>query len=334
MAGWAWPARVAAWDAALAAVRSCLRGAGLREAPTPVVVEEVALEPWIEPVSAGARWLQTSPELAMKRLVARGSGPVFQVAQVVRGGERGAWHRESFWLLEWYRDAPELAAVQTDVERLVAEVAAALAPWRAGDAIAPPTSWTRVGFLDVLAERGGPVLRGDEDGDALAHACADGPLALPELRCRGVAARTLEAWTALFTELSDASLDAWLLARARAGEGVHLVDFPAPLAALAELDVDVHGRAIAGRCESHAFGRELANGYRELRDPDEQRTRFLAVAELRECYAAPPLALPERFLGELATLPPCAGCALGLDRLVALAVGAHALAEITLDPDA
>src|SRR5688500_15173010 len=102
MPGWAWAARVAAWDAALAAVRACLRGHGMREAPTPVLLEELALEPWIEPVRvertggpvapdgatragiepvrAGAAWLQTSPELAMKRLVARGSGSIFQIA--------------------------------------------------------------------------------------------------------------------------------------------------------------------------------------------------------------------------------------------------------------
>jgi elongation factor P--(R)-beta-lysine ligase len=317
---WSVRERVAAWDAALTAVRACLRDQGMREAPTPIVVDEVALEPWIEPLSAGEGFLQTSPELAMKRLLALGSGSIFQIAAVARAGERGAWHKESFALVEWYRVDADPAAVQADVERIVAAVADALAP----AAIAAPSSWTRIGFLDLLEEHG-IVLRGDEDGDALARAHP-----LPGLRCRDPAARTLEAWTALFTEWSDAMLDPWLVARARAGQGVHLVDFPAPLAALAEHDIDARGRAIARRFESHAFGRELANGYGELRDATEQRARFVAVAHLRAAHGLPALPLPERFLAELDALPRCTGCALGLDRLVALVLGACSLADVAL----
>ncbi|HWB82171.1 MAG TPA: amino acid--tRNA ligase-related protein, partial [Nannocystaceae bacterium] len=143
--------------------------------------------------------------------------------------------------------------------------------------------------------------------------------------------RTLEAWTALFTAWSDAVLDRWLAERAHEGEGVHLVDFPAPLAALAERSTDARARAVSRRFESHAFGRELANGYGELRDPVEQRQRFTAVADLRHAHELPPIPLPERFLADLPALPPCAGCALGLDRLVALALGATSLADVALD---
>ena len=321
--------RVAAWDAALAAVRVCMRDAGLREAPTPMLVDELALEPWIEPVRAGEGWIQTSPELAMKRLLARGSGPIFQIAAVARAGERGAWHRESFALLEWYRDVPDVAAVRRDVERVIAAVVDALAPWRSPWAIAAPAQWREVAFLDALAEHG-VALRGDEDPAALAHACK-GVLEISTPRCRDPFARTLEAWTALFSAWCDGALDRWLADRADTGEGVHLVDFPAPLAALAERSADAHGRAVSRRFESHAFGRELANGYGELRDANEQRARFLAVAELRAAHDLPALALPERFLADLPALPPCAGCALGLDRLVALALGATSLADVALD---
>lgn len=322
--------RVAAWDAALAAVRTCMRDAGMCEAPTPVVVDELALEPWIEPVCVGQGFLQTSPELVMKRLLARGSGPIFQIAAVARAGERGDWHRESFALLEWYRDAPDTIAVRRDVERVIAAVVDALAPWRSPSAIAAPVRWREFAFLDVLAEHG-VTLRGDEDADTLMHECS-GIFGLPVARCRDPFASTLEAWTILFTLWCDDGLDRWLAERGEAGEGVHLVDFPAPLAALAERSIDAQGRAVSRRFESHAFGRELANGYGELRDADEQRKRFTAVADLRAAYGLPARALPERFLADLPALPPCAGCALGLDRLVALALGATSLADVALDP--
>ena len=189
--------------------------------------------------------------------------------------------------------------------------------------------WREVAFLDALAEHG-VTLRGDEDADALARACA-GVLELPAPRCIDPFARTLEAWTALFTAWCDVAFDRWLAERARAGEGVHVIDFPAPLAALAERSTDVHARAVSRRFESHALGRELANGYGELRDAVEQRKRFAAVADLRAAHELPALPLPQRFLADLPALPPCAGCALGLDRLVALALGATSLTDVALD---
>ncbi|MFO0635849.1 MAG: amino acid--tRNA ligase-related protein [Nannocystaceae bacterium] len=322
--------RVRVWDAALGAIASCLRGRGLRQIQTPPVVDEVALEPWIEPVGVGERFVQTSPELTMKRLLADGAGASFQLAAVARSGEHGQWHREQFVLLEWYRDAPALAAVRADAEAVIAAVAEALAPWR--DVSVPvPSRWRTVAWLDALAQHTGVALRGDEDGDAVLRVCAS-RLRLPSLRARTPEARTLEAWTALFTALCDEALDPWLRARAAVGEGVHVVEFPAPLSALSEHERDGSGRAIAARFESHGFGRELCNGYRELRDGVEQRRRFDAVAQLREAVALPPLPMPEQFLAllEQGRLPPCAGAAMGVDRLVALAAGADSLDAIAL----
>ncbi|HET6585052.1 MAG TPA: hypothetical protein VFG69_16460, partial [Nannocystaceae bacterium] len=91
-AGLSWPVRVAAWDAALAAVRAALRGRGLREVTTPVRVAEPAPEPWIEPVAAPPGFLSTSPELAMKRMLCRGAGAIFEIAHVLRGAERRYVH--------------------------------------------------------------------------------------------------------------------------------------------------------------------------------------------------------------------------------------------------
>lgn len=323
-------ARVALWDAALAAVRGYFRDAGLREVMTPPRVPAVAIEPWIEPVAASPGWLHTSPELAMKSLLAHGSGPIFQITHVARASESGAWHREQFVLLEWYRLAGDPA---DDVAALVARVLETVAPW-GRPATRSPDRWVRVAFLDAVAETSGLALRGDEDGDALARALEGTAWSLPTLRTTDGRARTLEAWTAFFTAWSDAALDPWLAARADAGEGIHLIGFPEPLAALAERSVDALGRSTSGRFESHAFGRELANGYRELRDPIEQRARFAAVAALRGAYGAPPLPMPDAFLADLASpgLPACSGAALGLERLVALAVGAACLDDVALVP--
>src|SRR5690606_37700647 len=118
--------------------------------------------------------------------------------------------------------------------------------------------------------------------------------------------------------------------REHAEEGVHLADFPRPLAALSAPDP---ARPLAHRFESHVRGRELANGYRELCDADEQRRRFEDVNGLRASLDLPALPLDEAFLEDLRDpgLPPCAGVALGLDRLVLLATGRRRLADVAIE---
>lgn len=341
--------RVRAWDAALGAVRAQLREAGLREVSTAVRVDEVALEPWIEPLRSGDKLLATSPELAMKRLLGRGSGSVFQIAHVFRAAERGAHHSEEFHLIEWYRDQREtlegITPGMRDVERIVAAVfeavSAALGDHARHDALTAaeqpcsPTRWRRVKLLDLMGETLGTKLAGDEPAEALepllSHVRATAGIVLdagerdrpqdPEL------ARLL-AWTELFSLWSDHHFDAWLGAL-DPGVGVHVESFPASLAALAELEPD---RCSAARFESHVGGVELANGYRELRDPIEQRRRFELVAAMRRHYGLAPLPMPEAFLAELDSLPACVGVALGLDRLVALACGRARLDQVALTP--
>ena len=132
-------------------------------------------------------------------------------------------------------------------------------------------------------------------------------------------------WTELFSLWSDLHLDPWLAALPE-DVAVHVVGFPASLAALSELEPS--GRA--ARFESHVRGVELANGYRELRDARAQRERFELVAALRARHQQRPLPLPEGFLAELDRLRPCAGVALGLDRLLALACGCERLDDIAL----
>ncbi len=329
--------RVRAWDVAQAAVREHFRGTGVREVSTAVRVDEVALEPWIEPLRCEGQLLITSPELAMKRLLARGSGSIFQIAHVFRRAERGARHSEEFHLIEWYReqgDEPDpLGVVMRDVEQLVARVFTAVTAELGLRGPAAPTLWERVNLLALMGETLGAELAGNEPADAIESqlrrvrvaagigldAHVGPPPSDPEVA-------KLLAWTELFSLWSDVVFDPWLRARGPS-IGVHVEGFPASLAALARLDAS--GR-IGARFESHVGGVELGNGYHELRDAAEQRRRFERVAAMRAHHRLDPLPMPEGFLAELDGLPDCVGVALGLDRLLALACGCERLDEVSL----
>lgn len=319
-----WPERVRLWDAALSAVRDYFREQGLREVSTPVRVPAVAIEPFIEPIAAPPMLLATSPELAMKRLVARGSGSIFQISHVFRRAEVGERHSEEFHLVEWYRVGATLEQVTGDVEAIVARVFAAT-----GSIEHVPQDWQVVRFRDAVAATCGARLRGDESAEALLAAlppalAAEVAPALTPAAASTPAVRALLAWTAFFSVWSDMCFEPWL----KEQQGVHLRDFPAALAALAELDPAEP--SLARRAECHVRGLELANGYFELRDPDEQRRRFAAVAGLRGALGLPALPVDEAFLGDLPRMPPCAGMALGLDRLITLAAGRTRLADVSL----
>lgn len=342
------PQRVAVWDAALDATRQTLRGAGLREVLTPVRLAAVAVEPFIEPVTAPPGLLATSPELPMKRLLCRGAPSIFQIATCFRAGEVGDHHREELHLCEWYRVGEDAPALRADVEHLVVGVFDAVAEALREPGLPTPPApghWDAVGMLDVVEQTLGLRLRGDEDAGALAAALEgatrdDARHAVSRLMADPLAtvrderlassprAHALAAWTAFFSAWCDACLDPWL--RARLHRGVHLCDFPRALAALSAPD---DARPVAHRFESHVHGRELANGYRELRDADEQRRRFEDVNALRAALDLAPLPIDAAFLADLRDpgLPPCAGVALGLDRLVLLASGRRRLADVAIE---
>lgn len=315
--------RVRAWDQALQAVRSYFRDHDLYEALTPVRLPEVAIEPYIEPLRAGGHLLATSPELPMKQLLCAGAPDIFQIAPVHRASEHGRLHSEGFHLIEWYRRDADERAVRADVERLVDAVFVAFDR-------APVSAWSCHGFLPLLEATTSVRLTGTEDAATLAAIVpsawrVDVPEGMPSH------AHDLYAWSALLTAWSDAALDPWLAEQAG---GVHIVDYPAPLAALAQIGP---GRARTGsyahRFESYVGGIELANGYHELRDAPEQRRRFEAVAALREGHGLEPLPMPERFLQALPKLPACAGAALGFERLLMVATGAQCLSDIALHVD-
>ena len=283
----------------------------------------VAIEPYIEPVLAGGGLLATSPELPMKRLLCEGAPDIFQIAPVHRRAEQGRLHSEGFHLIEWYRRGVDERAVRADVEQLIDAVFIDFGR-------EPVSSWSCQGFLSLLEETTSLKLEGTEDAATLLEIVpsswrVDVPEGMPSH------AHDLYAWSALLTAWSDAALDPWL---ARQPGGVHIVDYPAPLAALAQIGAARAGTGSHGhRFESYVGGIELANGYHELRDPVEQRRRFEAVAGLREGHGLEPLPMPEHFLHALERLPECAGAALGFERLLMLATGSQSLAQIQLHSD-
>lgn len=297
------------------------------EVSTPVRVRHNAIEPFIETIAFGEYELQTSPELDMKWLLGGqkdadpGQG-IYQIAHCFRAGEKGPQHNEEFHLVEWYRHRVELEAIQDDVEAIVSlalETAQGLG-YAKQLKIRP---WERRSFMDLFEETTGTKLRGNEAPaqletliTAMRHEAGiladsqDKPRTAHEISEVGA----LASWTEVFSLWSELHLDPWLAAR-DPGRGLHLVDFPVHLAALAK-------RAPDGLCskrfESYWGRSELANGYDELQAPQEQRERFHRVNELRKSQGLAPRELPEVFLRYLEDpgLPCACGAALGLERLL------------------
>ncbi len=250
-----------------------------------------------------ALYMSTSPEYPMKRLLAAGSGDIYQVCKVFRDGERGRWHNPEFTMLEWYRLGYDDDALMTEVEELVASL---LAPYR------QPCTAERLTYAQALRRHAGVDAHTDSEA-ALAHAAAE----------RGIDCRA---------ELDrDGKLDLLmsLVVGPKLGRDrpCFIHDYPASQASLARLKPGLP--RVAARFELYLDGIELANGFDELVHGGEQHARFtqdLATRRLRGQILPP---LDERLLAALASggMPDCAGVALGFDRLVAIALGAARLPE-------
>jgi lysyl-tRNA synthetase class 2 len=288
--------------AMLAAIRAYFTERGVLEIETPALSPAGVTDPAIESMTASARslaqphYLQTSPEYAMKRLLAAGSGDIYQFCRVYRDDELGRWHQPEFTLLEWYRVGWDEQQLMTEVEDVVATALAA-----AGGAL--PARSVRLTYAQAL------------DGALGAPPTAPTPELAARLAAQGVDVPAGLAHDAVldlaFATVVVATFDPAALTL------VH--DYPASQAALARLKPTMP--PVAARFEAFSGGVELANGFHELNDGAEQRRRFVAEREarLKEGRHAPPL--DERLLQALRSLPDCAGVALGVDRLVALATG-------------
>ncbi|MBI5067749.1 MAG: EF-P lysine aminoacylase GenX [Deltaproteobacteria bacterium] len=318
-----------------AAVRESLGGLGYEEVETPCLVPAPGQEPHIAPFEArfvpegGGRetplWLHTSPEYAMKRLLARGFPRIFQLARVFRNGEVSPQHNPEFTMLELYRAGTDYRGVMADLESCIAACAAAvggrtLVARPGGGTLDLAAPFERITMAEAFREAAGIDL-GDADGevDRLRRAAEAAGLS------PGAPGDTFDD---LFFRI--------FLARVEPGLGltrpVYVTDWPAPMAALARLRPD--DPRWAERFELYAGGLELANGFSELTDAREQRRRFVAEQEERRRLGRPVPPLDERFLAELPRMPEAGGVALGFDRLLMLLTGARDIRELLLFPAA
>jgi lysyl-tRNA synthetase class 2 len=296
-----------------AALRRRLRGwfddRGILEVDTPALSRAAATDPASESLGVAVggipHYLHTSPEFPMKRLLAAGSGDVYQLCRVFRDGERGRRHRPEFTLLEYYRLGYDERRLADEVDGLLRHLLD--------------------GYLDLGATRRLSY------AEAMAgHAGVD-PEADPPARLAGrLAAAGIDVPPAVAGD-RDALLDLLLATVVepsfdRAAPTI-LFDFPASQAALARLRPGPP--PVAARFELFLGGMELANGFHELADADEQRRRFEADLNTRGRLglATPPM--DQRLLAALADgLPDCAGVAIGFDRVVMLAAGCDTIDEV------
>ncbi len=277
----------------------------------PVPGEEVHLRAWRtrrhQPDGSGRDlWLHTSPELAMKRLLVAGAGPIFQLARVWRDWEGGRRHLGEFTMLEWYRPGLSFAGLMAETEALLRAV---LPPplWASGfERITVADAFQRWAGADVLATAG--------DGAALA-------------RQAGVALREGEGWEDLFFRLLLERVEPQL-GRARP---TFLTHWPEAQAALARRDPA--DPRVALRFELFMGGMELANAFEELTDPVEQAARFRDDRARREALYGPGWGTDEDFLAALRHgMPAASGIALGFDRLAMLASGAERIEQVLWMP--
>jgi lysyl-tRNA synthetase class 2 len=277
----------------IGAIRRFFEDRAFLEVQTPVRLPVLAPEVWIEPQAAGDQFLQTSPELCMKRLLAEGHSDLFQICPCFRKGERGRLHLPEFLMLEWYRRDRDYLSLMEDCEELLWEVAdrCGLAVRnRSGRLISLEPPWERLSVAEAFARYGG--IR------------PDGALAAGKFE-------------EVLVERVEPNLGK--------GRPCFLHDFPAELASLARLKP---GGAVAERFELYLGGVELANGFSELTDAAEQRRRFEIERQAVVRGGRKPGPMPESFLRDLEGLPAAAGIALGLDRLVMLLTGAASLDEV------
>ena len=258
-----------------------------------------------------ALYLHTSPEFPMKRLLAAGSGSIYQICKVFRNGEAGRSHNPEFTMLEWYR-------VEMDHHRLMDEVADLVSHALAGQpALQSPE---KLSYREIFERR-----VGIDPHTATASDCAQAA------RAHGVTIpadlfehHDVAIWRdLLLSHLIEPGL----------GQGrltfVH--DYPASQASLAQIRPG--HPPLAERFELYLNGMELANGFHELADVAEQRTRFERQLHARITSKLPPVPLDQRLLAALTQgLPDCSGVALGIDRLVMLAAGARTIQDVVTFP--
>lgn len=297
---------------ALASAREFFSSRGYLEVETPIAVPSPGLDVHLEAFDlrpagrSGQRYLSTSPEYQMKRLLAAGHGKVFQITRAFRAGELGERHNPEFTILEFYRPNAGVESVMRDTEQLVARVTGGTVTLRDPEGrktidLAPP--FVRMTVLEAF-ERYADM--GPTETLRLAEHDED----------------TFFEKLAFVVEPGLATLD----------RGVFVTDYPASQASLARKKPT--DPRFADRFELYVAGVELCNGFGELTDAVEQRARLERDQVERARRGKPVYPIDERFIDALvAGMPPSAGNAIGFDRLVALACGTRAIADVMTFPD-
>ena len=329
--------------ALLTAIRRFFDDAGYFEVETPLLSADIVVDAWLEPFvtdflplsqkwshGGQSRYLQTSPEFAMKRLLAAGATAIYQLCKVFRNGEVGQRHNPEFTMLEWYRVGDDHHAQMRFTESLVQHVFqtadsrhdAQARHRKLTDQVANPLGFERLTY-DAAFERhaGRRVLNASIE--ALSDLATGHGLVPPP----GLDRFDRDGWLNwLLSELVEPNLGR--------DRPTFLYNYPASQAALAKTSVEFPGGPpVAERFELYIDGVELCNGYHELTDSAVLRERIQEQLALRLAAGLRPLPAESKLLDAMdAGMPPSSGNALGVDRLVMLTLGATSLAEVIAFP--
>ncbi len=276
-------------------IRQFFNGRGYLEVETPHRIPAPAPESHIDPVPSGKWFLHSSPELCMKRMLAAGYQKIFQICRCWRGGERGSQHVPEFTLLEWYRTRSDYLALMDECEVMIQTLAADFGMGEKityqGQHINLTSPWERVTVEEAFRRYARISV-----GEALRQD--------------------------LFDELMVREIEP----RLGVEKPTFLYDYPSERRSLARLKKE--DPTVAERFELYLGGLEIANAFSELADAEEQRKVFESERETRRSLGKEIYPLPERFLAELEQMPPSAGIALGVDRLVMVLLNAETIDEV------
>jgi lysyl-tRNA synthetase class 2 len=268
---------------------------GYLEVETPHRIFTPAPESHIDAIPSGTWFLHTSPELCMKRMMAAGYEKIFQICRCWREKERGSLHLPEFSLLEWYRAGEDYYSLMEECEELIRFAAKA------------------IGLGEKLFFRGHEI-----------------DLSMPWDRISVNEAFRRYSNTSMTGALDQHLFDQMMVQDIEPNLGIKrpafIYDYPAQRGALARLKQE--DPSVAERFELYIGGLELANGFSELNDSEEQRERFRIENQNRQSHGKPVYTIPEKFLAELVQMPPCSGIALGVDRLVMVFLDVETIDEV------
>ncbi len=269
-------------------------------------------------------YLHTSPEFAMKKLLAAGEDKIFAFAPVFRNREDGPTHANEFTMLEWYRAKAPYEQLWSDCAELLkcAAGAGGLSTWSYRDkACDPSAAFDRVSLAQAFTQFAGIDLRATltPDGTDRANLAA-------EAKAHGMKLAGDDTWSDIFSRVLTEKIEPHL----GIDHATILYRYPIAEAALARRCAN--DPAVAERFELYCCGVELANGFGELTDAVEQRRRFETWMDDKERIYGERHPIDEDFLAALAQMPPASGCALGFDRLVMLATGATHIDQVLWTP--